>query len=103
MTRAQQPELARSGRTDVDPDHVQTDRPPRTGGRTGPVPEENQPGYNPDEEQDKPEFDAFAARLQGEDREGAHGPVYVTAVLPLRLGLSGLRWAKRSIERVVRR
>src|SRR4051794_25987214 len=50
MTRPQQPELARSGRTDVDPDsaaakatdHGDVD-PPR-----GAVPPENQPGHHPE-------------------------------------------------------
>jgi hypothetical protein len=48
MGRPQQPELARSGKTDLDP---------------GPVPPENQPGHHPPEESDKPDLDAFAAKL----------------------------------------
>jgi hypothetical protein len=67
MARPQQPELARSARTDIDPDHVETGlqgQPrPGTGGETGPVPPENQPGHHPEQEQDKPDLDAFAARL----------------------------------------
>src|SRR2546421_12787979 len=67
MSRPQQPELARSAKTDLDPDHVETglqgQRKPTTGGETGPVPAENQPGHHPPEEQDKPDLDAFAARL----------------------------------------
>jgi len=67
MARPQQPELARSAKTDLDPDHVETalqGQPrPATGGETGPVPPENQPGHHPEKEQDKPELDAFAARL----------------------------------------
>src|SRR5581483_439316 len=67
MARPQQPELARSARTDIDPDHVETglqgQRAPRTDGETGPVPPDNQPGHHPQKEQDKPDLDAFAARL----------------------------------------
>jgi translation initiation factor IF-2 len=67
MSRPQQPELARSAKTDLDPDHVETglqgQKKPVSGGETGPVPSENQPGHHPPEEQDKPDLDAFAARL----------------------------------------
>ena len=67
MARPQQPELARSAKTDLDPDHVETglqgQKTPATGGETGPVPPENQPGHHPPQEQDKPDLDAFAARL----------------------------------------
>src|SRR5438105_1187654 len=67
MLRHQQPELARSAKTDLDPDHVETGlqgQPrPATGGETGPVPPDNQPGHHPENEQDKPDLDAFAARL----------------------------------------
>jgi hypothetical protein len=72
MARPQQPELARSAKTDLDPDHVETglqgQKAPATGGETGPVPPENQPGHHPPKEQDKPDLDAFAARL-GTDPE----------------------------------
>ena len=67
MAHPQQPELARSARTDLDPDHVETglqgQPTPATGGETGPIPPENQPGHHPEKEQDKPDLDAFAARL----------------------------------------
>ncbi|MEW6477500.1 MAG: hypothetical protein AB1679_35060, partial [Actinomycetota bacterium] len=67
MARPQQPELARSAKTDLDPDHVETglqgQKQPAAGGEAGPVPPENQPGHHPPEEQDKPDLDAFAARL----------------------------------------
>src|ERR1043165_3446355 len=67
MARPQQPELARSAKTDLDPDHVETglqgQPKPKTGGETGPVPPDNQPGHHPPEEQDKPDLDKFAARL----------------------------------------
>ena len=67
MSRPQRPELARSAKTDLDPDHVETglqgQKKPASGGETGPVPPENQPGHHPPEEQDKPDLDAFAARL----------------------------------------
>ena len=58
MAHPQQPELARSARTDLDPDHVETglqgQPTPATGGETGPIPPENQPGHHPEKEQDKP-------------------------------------------------
>ena len=67
MSRPQQPELARSAKTDLDPDHVETglqgQRKPKADGPTGPVPPENAPGHHPPEEQDKPDLDAFAAKL----------------------------------------
>jgi hypothetical protein len=67
MARPQQPELARSGKTDIDPDHIETglqgQPAPATGGETGPIPAENQPGHHPAKEQDKPDLDAFAAKL----------------------------------------
>lgn len=67
MSRPQQPELARSAKTDLDPDHVETglqgQRKPKAGGETGPVPPENEPGHHPPKEQDKPDLDAFAAKL----------------------------------------
>jgi hypothetical protein len=67
MARPQQPELARSAKTDLDPNHVETglqgQRAPGTGGETGPIPPDNQPGHHPEKEQDKPDLDAFAARL----------------------------------------
>jgi hypothetical protein len=77
MARPQQPELARSGKTDLDPDHVGTElearKPVRSGGETGPVPPDNQPGHHPDQDQDKPDLDAFVAKLQGEDRADPAG------------------------------
>jgi hypothetical protein len=78
MARPQQPELARSGKTDLDPDHIGTElearKPARAGGQTGPVPPENQPGHHPRQDQDKPDLDAFVAKLQGEDRPGSVRP-----------------------------
>ena len=56
MTTPQQPELARSRRSEADPASAKT----RTGGpttekgRTGPVPDDNLPGHHPEHEQDKP-------------------------------------------------
>jgi len=67
MSRPQQPELARSAKTDLDPDHIETglqgQKKPPVAGETGPVPVDNQPGHHPPKEQDKPDLDAFAARL----------------------------------------
>jgi|GEM_PF-2132739 hypothetical protein len=68
MSNPQQPELARSRKTPAqDQDAVaavvEGQRRPGTGGPTGPVPAENQPGHHPAKEQDKPDLDAFAAKL----------------------------------------
>ena len=58
MSNPQQPDLHSTGTLD---------------GEGGPVPAENQPGHHPAEEQDKPDLDAFAAKLgtaPPEDRPG---------------------------------
>lgn len=66
MVKPQQPELARSGRGEVDPNAVKT----RHGGPTdttdapAPVPEDNLPGHHPETEQDKPDV-IPRARPQG--------------------------------------
>lgn len=62
MVKPQQPELARSGRGEVDPQAVKT----RHGGPTdtteapAPVPEDNLPGHHPEHEQDKPDVTPVA-------------------------------------------
>lgn len=67
--RPQQPELNRSGRTDLEPDHAETaieatgERAPRDEEAPGPVPEDNRPGHHPDHDQDQPDLDAVAGRL----------------------------------------
>jgi hypothetical protein len=75
MSRPQQPELARSAKTDLDPDHVETglqgEKRPASSGETGPVPVENQPGHHPPKEQDKPDLDAFANRLGADPKAPA--------------------------------
>jgi hypothetical protein len=59
MSSPQQPELRRSGRGDVTQEGRRETREgedaPQRGGRTGPVPPDNQPGHHPEHEQDKPE------------------------------------------------
>lgn len=65
MAKPQSPELRRSGRTpDLDPDNVGTrlaaSGTPSTGGRSGPVPPDNQPGHHPDHDQDRPDPREFA-------------------------------------------
>lgn len=63
MTKPQQPELRRTGLGGTDQDakelRAQQGRGQRrgvdTGGETGPVPEENQPGHSPEVDQDKPD------------------------------------------------
>lgn len=66
MRKLQQTELARSGRSEVDPHSAKT----RTGGpadadpAVAPVPEDNLPGHHPEHEQDKPDV-RVVARPQG--------------------------------------
>ena len=68
MSNPQQPELARSRKTPAqDQDAVAAvvdgQRHPGADEARGPVPAENQPGHHPAEEQDKPDDNAFAAKL----------------------------------------
>jgi hypothetical protein len=80
MAKPQQPELRRSARVPaLDPDASEAelsgrDR-PVSGPQVGDVPEEQRPGHHPEHEQDKPDLDAFAARLgvarEGEEPDGA--------------------------------
>src|SRR5205823_3118837 len=104
MARPQQPELARSGKTDIDPDHVATglqgQPTPATGGETGPVPPENQPGHHPIEEQDKPDLDAFGMSAPQPDsgHDQHHEPRLVAlALLPLRETVKRLEQLDRSL------
>jgi hypothetical protein len=68
MSNPQQPELARSRKTPAqDQDAVagvlDGQREIGADAPRGPVPVENQPGHHPAEEQDKPDVNAFAAKL----------------------------------------
>ena len=58
MGQPQQPELRRSGRSSTSQEHWHAKQEardvPKQKGKRGPVPEENQPGHHPEEEQDKP-------------------------------------------------
>ena len=57
MPKPQQPELRRSGKGSTDSDATEMRAGDELEGgdpRLGPVPEENQPGHHPDNEQDKP-------------------------------------------------
>lgn len=60
MAKPQQPEIARSGRGATDPasakSKVTPTRAPKSDGGLGPVPEDNQPGHHPEQEQDKPDL-----------------------------------------------
>ena len=60
MPNPQQPELRRSekGSTVQDSAKSNADLPLDEHGRTGPVPEENQPGHHPETEQDQPDLPA---------------------------------------------
>ena len=68
MSNPQQPELARSRKTPAqDQDAVagvlDGQRDIAADAPRGPVPPENQPGHHPADEQDKPDLNAFAAKL----------------------------------------
>jgi hypothetical protein len=76
MGNPQQPELARSRKTPAqDQDSVATvvdgQQSLDATAPRGPVPQENQPGHHPPEEQDKPDLDAFAQRFGIVEGEGA--------------------------------
>lgn len=69
MTKPQQPELRRSGLGSADQDAAELraeDTLPAAEGGTEPVPEENRPGHHPEQEQDKPDLQAFQERASGE-------------------------------------
>lgn len=67
MPKPQQPELRRSGRVPaLDPDATEAARSadrPAEATPSNQVPPEQRPGHRPDDEQDKPDLDAFAERL----------------------------------------
>ena len=58
MSKPQQPELHRSGKGSTDPAsakaHAEVSGAPGSEGAAGPVPEDNQPGHHPEQEQVKP-------------------------------------------------
>ncbi len=72
MSNPQQPELRRSGYTPADQESwVNEDHgAPGSDDVSLRVPEANQPGHHPDQEQDKPDLDAFAERLGVRPPEG---------------------------------
>lgn len=72
MARPQSPELRRSGTIPAfEPNSIasrlEAHTRPTSSGESGPVPEENTPGHHPDNDQDQPDPDAFAARFSGRD------------------------------------
>lgn len=77
MPKPQQPELRRSGFTVLDPDSIGSDleaeKDVSTNKVGGPVPEDNRGGHHPEQEQDKPDDEAFVARLTGQERKGEEG------------------------------
>lgn len=70
MVTPQEPGLERSGLSAADPASAKgkVGSRPRTSGRTGRIPADNQPGHHPDHEQDKP-LDKFVARAEAQARE----------------------------------
>lgn len=112
MGRPQQEELARSGRTDLDPDHAETriggrgHRAPRDEGTALPVPEENEPGHRPEREQDKPDPEAVARRLGTRPPADRARPTRTAtalgtaAGLPLRTAAGAVGGLLRLVERL---
>ena len=106
MSNPQQPELARSRKTPAqDPDSVagilEGQDQPGASGPSGPIPVDNQPGHHPAHEQDKPDLNAFAARLgvtepaPGAETEAAapsrgRGMVIALAAVTALLGVLGV-------------
>ena len=109
MTKPQQPELARSGRGEVDPGAVKT----RHGGPTdetaprGPVPEDNLPGHRPEHDQDKPEgppprprpraksrkvIDLTDARPEREETEAAFDFEFENRMKPFSFAFGATPW-----------
>lgn len=81
MAKPQQAELRRSGKVPaLDPDasvsKLSAQDAPTTSGSDGTIPEDQRPGHHPDQEQDKPDMDAFAERLGivSEEEEPADAP-----------------------------
>mgnify|MGYP003138618756 FL=1 len=81
MAKPQQAELRRSGKVPaLDPDasvsKLSAQDAPTTSGPDGTIPEDQRPGHHPDQEQDKPDMDAFAERLGivSEEEEPADAP-----------------------------
>ena len=88
-------------------------------GQAGPVPPGNQPGHHPPEEQDKPDLDAFAAKLSAHDvteaeaaaaerrqrqreavgpNDGGESPYMRWALYPVRLVTHAAKWSKEYFE-----
>lgn len=81
MAKPQQAELRRSGKVPaLDPDasasKLSAQDTPTTSVPGGSIPEDQRPGHHPDQEQDKPDLDKFAARLGivSEDEEPPEAP-----------------------------
>lgn len=77
MPNPQQPELRRSEKGATTDDatkgtHTAPDEQAVWSGRSGPVPEDNQPGHHPPVDQDKPAGEAFVARAA--EAAAADGP-----------------------------
>lgn len=138
MAKPQQPELRRSGTVPaLDPDATEAvlsaQDDPKTSTSRGPVPTEQQPGHHPEDEQDKPDLDAFAERfgiptggeepdtdeaptsapdevLDDELAPSGHQSFVASLPLPVRIALIGpavtyvtVRGVYRTVTRIVHR
>jgi hypothetical protein len=100
MSNPQQPEIGRSRKTPAqNPDAaagvIEGQKQPGTGGPEGPVPEDNQPGHHPAEEQDKPDLQAFAERMGTAPPENRSDPDRPTERSPVAAVSSAVQ-SKRS-------
>lgn len=71
--------------TDPQPPELDTDVP------GGPVPVDNQPGHHPEQEQDKPDLDAFAERLGVTEESGADARTVADSPAPAPPGPRGVK------------
>lgn len=76
MSKPQQQELARSQHTPLDPtERARQSERAAPGSEDSPdaVPEENEAGHHPEEEQDKPDPERFRQRFAGEEGDSDEG------------------------------
>ena len=108
MSRPQQPELNRSGRTPVDPDHDHTvaresgQPEPGRKGQAGPIPEANRPGHHEARESDQPDKAAFARRF-GIVPESLHDPAVRVGKFVARFTTVPYGYARGAVRGVRRR
>ena len=108
MTKPQQPEIARTRLGEVDESAAKArhaDGPMSESGNAGPVPEANRPGHHPEQEQDKPDLEAFRERManpaSAQVNEGSshHGLVATLVLASVGLTVVAFATIRRAIQR----